>query len=168
MRCSIVFLVALWCSVSTLAAEDAAEPSFEERLERFQLYTQCQSIRLIIDAPKLEERLNKFGEARLRSARLFDAGAVPLLVISAAIVDDYVGDRKVGVAISWNINLYKRVFDVFSGEWMNAATWERAGVASSPGDGEQYLLGIFDPVMDEFIASYLRVNEGDCTAAPGL
>ena len=141
----------------------AASQEIPESRARFQLFNECEPIRLIVeDLPPAaaeinltRERLVTLAESRLRAARLFSVDARPYL---------YVRVNVVGVAFSINVGFNKPLFDAIAVRSGFARTWRSTatGQVAARGDGGSYIMQGVSEHLDKFLLEYLRVNEDAC------
>ena len=128
--------------------------------DRFELFNACRPMDLIVeslhaDAAEIgltEESIQAAVESRLRSARLYDADAVPYL---------YVNVNVAGSAFARALQYKKIVYDQVAAVSGFATTWEIKSAGTHGGDAAYILAGIARH-MDRFLVEYLRVNESAC------
>ena len=92
-------------------------------------------------------------ESRLRSARLYDAGASSYL---------YVNVNVVGRAFALDLGYRKFVYDQVAGESGSATTWEMGYAGTAGRTGAAFILSGLAGMMDSFLVEYLCVNESAC------
>ena len=155
--------VVLFLAVSRLPLV-AQDSDFDTQLDRFELYTACARIDLLISvyeesdndlAGLTEESVRRAVTSRLRSARLLtsDSPSTPYLRVAVS---------GIGNAFSIRIRLNKPVFDSASGLSFSTPTW-LTGTTGTHGRNGQFVRGAVAELMDEFIDEYLRVNEAACS-----
>ena len=141
--------------------------TFEERNARFQLFSDCGPMRLVVEefpeaAKKIgltEESIQAAGESRLRSARLYSAVADPYLYINVNVAG---GGFNVGLEYKKWVSEYKKwVSDPLSGEEMPATTWD-TGSTGTHGRDPGFILSTASGLLDLFLVEFLRVNEEAC------
>jgi len=140
----------------------AAAQSPEQRLERFELFNDCEPMYLLVerlpaDAAGIglsEQRVQAAVESRLRSARLYDSFrfANTYLYIRVAVV---------GGAFHISFEFNQRVRTLDSGLTGTATTW-RSGITGTHGRDAGYIMSAVSELMDFFLSEYLRVNEEAC------
>jgi len=145
-----------------LVAFDArGQETAEERLEKFNLYTGCSDVDLIVedidenDAGLTREQVITTVRSRLRGARIYygaDANVVPNYL--------YVNVNVAGRGYSYNIELMKILLDERTGYRFPATTWRTGSTGQSGNAG--FILQNLGNAMDRFIDEYLRVNEEAC------
>ena len=124
--CTAVAVLAL-----SFVAPAAVGETADERLDRFELWAECEPMYLLV-AP-LKSRAEEIGlareavqttvEARLRSAHLYsDVHPVQTYL--------YVNANFVGNAFSIDLEFRKNVLDFFSNETLFAATWSYGGLGT--------------------------------------
>ena len=131
--------------------------------ECFQLFNECQPIRLIFrelhpSAAELGitlETLHNAVAPRLRRARLYATADKPVgsLLITIGIA---------GAAFSINIEKLKKTRDDYADSWYAGTTWSMQGTGIHSNETGFIIQSLHENV-DEFIAAYLRVNEPACT-----
>ena len=154
----IVFAVLLF-AISAMTS--AAMPT------DYGLRTACAPMQLVVESlgPEdtrqtglTEEAIMNAAESRLRAARLF----VPFTYRREDREQYlYINVNIVGHAFGISISL-RRYLDLGYGWTAFAIVWRTGSVGTRSGDG-QYILGVVSKYLDEFIASYLRVNEEHCS-----
>lgn len=137
--------------------------SHEERIKRFELFTRCEPIRLLVEP--LEEAERKVGltfeslvaaaESRLRSARLYDKNAEPFIYLNVHVV---------GSAFSVSLEFHKYLYDAYSDQVSFAPTWNIVINGTHGGSRSSgIILSQIAKNMDQFLLEYLRVNEEQCS-----
>lgn len=129
--------------------------------ERFQLYTECKPVALVIeglpdDAKSIKltkDRVRIAVESRLRSARLYDS------TVSAPHL--YVNINVVRSGYSIGVQFSKMLYDSTTTLTYPAITWE-IGSAGTHGRDAGFILSNLSEHIDEFLAEYLRLNESAC------
>ena len=104
-----------------------------------------------------EKSIENAVESRLRAARLF--GPREKQNRRQYL---YIRVNTVGFAFSIEVELARHLDDLGYGFGGYATVWNVISTGTHGGDG-QYILGIVSKYLDEFIASYLRVNEAHCS-----
>ena len=157
-----LLVVLLTFTPSTLAAQVSAV----EGVDRFELYTACSTMSLLVeglhdsatDIGLSTEAVERSVRSRLRAARIYAAGwNTPNLYININVTPR---------AFSVDVAFRKRVHDPLSNLWNVAETWN-TGITGTHGGSGGYILQGLAELMDEFIDEYLRVNEQDCTGTLG-
>ena len=139
----------------------AVGDTFEKRFERFQLFSDCSPMQLVIDT--LDSNEKKIGltdeaiqaavESRLRSARLYTSDKLKPFF--------YVKVHVIGNAFSIRLFYYKSVYDPLSGNSDYAPTWN-SGVTGTHSGKPGYIRSQISESMDRFLLEFLRVNENAC------
>lgn len=132
----------------------------DDGLERFQLYSACQPMKLIIanlsdDAHEIgmtENMVQNTVESRLRSARLFDSDGIEQLFVGVNILSN---------AFSIRVEYMKYVNDLRSHEFDYSPTWA-TGRFGTHARSVDFVLSSLSQSIDQFLTEYLRVNEPDC------
>ena len=135
-------------------------------LKRFELFNNCQPMRLLVedlpdaaaDIGLTEERLVLAAESRLRGSRLYTAEGAE--GYGAYL---YLRVNVVGNAFSIALDYRKNVRDLASGD-VNAATTWHAGSTGTHGRNVEYIVSGVSRYLDQFLTEYLRVNEAACSA----
>ena len=141
------------------AQDDTATP-----LERFELFTNCRPMGLMIeglpdeaaDIGLTQDALTAAVESRLRAARLHTDEALPPYLL-------YVNVSMSGRAFSIDVYFNKVVFDQASLVDAPAITWN-SGTTGTHGRNAGYIVNAVSQHLDRFLADYLRVNESACDA----
>ena len=136
------------------AAQDVSE------FDRFQLFNECRPMRLVVEetpaaAAEIEltaAAIQAAVESRLRSARLYDADAGPIL---------YVNVNVVGLAYSLRLEYTKFLYDRVTDDSRFATTWLITSTGTH-GRNAAFILSGLAGHMDRFLVEYLRVNESAC------
>ncbi len=137
--------------------------SVSENVDRFQLFTRCQSLGISVyvqgdqadEIDLTEERVRTMVESRLRAARLYTSReGVPHLAVNILTLDD-------GLAFVRQIQLSKWNRDDMTGLERGSFTWESLGFGTHGGDAGFIMQGLSEG-LDGFILDYLRVNEDYC------
>ena len=153
------FVLAVTAALAVGAAH-AEEMSFEERVERFQLFNHCRPMDLIVegldsDADEIgltEESLTAAVESRLRAARLYDEDVAPFLYLNVQV-----GRRAFGIWLE-----YKRWMCHSDSDLCGyAITWDTGSMGTHGGDAA-FIRSSVSEHMDTFLLEYLRVNEEAC------
>ena len=134
-----------------------------ERLECFELFSQCEPVAMLIEdlpesASLARERVETLVESRLRAARLFN-GADPYGDPLTPFL--YVNVGVIGRAFTIRVELHKFVHDQSSRVAWATPTWNTASAGTHGGDDGFILQGVSEH-MDRFILEYLRVNDSAC------
>ena len=138
----------------------AASQDVPTAFDRFQLFNECEPIRLIVedlppDAAAIRltgERVSTLAESRLRAARLFSGDAEQFLYVAVGVLE-----TSYGVTISY----HKLLFDPISGEMASPRTWVSTGFGTHGGSAG-FILQDLSERFDRFVLDYLRVNEDAC------
>ena len=146
-----------FAAVSTAAPQTAAN-----EIERLQLYNACRPVTLQVAVGRgrgvgvRERALQRAAESRLRAARLYarnlDESRGASLLVTAEV-----GPGKV---FSVAVHFLKVVADLY-GEMGGVPTWQTESQGTHGGDA-QFVVGAVSRLLDDYIASYLRVNETAC------
>jgi hypothetical protein len=151
----------IWALALSSSVLSAVGDTFEERNNRFKLFSNCNRMTLVVEdlpaeAKKIgltREAIQAAVESRLRSARLYDSERfVPYLYINVLVV---------GKSFSVSVEYKKEVYDPLSGESMPTTAWERSTTGTHGGDSG-YILSTVSRNMDRFLLEFLRVNEEAC------
>lgn len=153
------FTALSFVALAFLATGTAGE-TLHERIDRFELFSDCQPMKLIVeklssDASEIgltKESIVAAAESRLRAARLYDAEATHYL---------YVNVHVVGQAFSRSLVLRKWVHDFSSDISLPATTWDTGATGTHGGDAGYILSGVSQD-MDRFLVAFFRVNEAAC------
>jgi len=130
------------------------------------LFTRCASMDLVIEeldsedtqrTGLTEKSIENAVESRLRAARLFAPSGKQNRRQYL-----YIRVNTVGFAFSIEVELARYLDDLGYGFGGSATVWNVISTGMHGGDG-QYILGLVAKYLDEFIASYLRVNEEHCS-----
>ena len=151
---TLALALAVWPGHTT--AQDVTD------FDRFQLFNECGPMNLVVedygddagwtDIGLTVDRIQTMAESRLRAARLYDATALPILLINVNVV---------GRGFSLRVGYNKVVYDGVSGETNYATTRNFASTGTHGGDAGFILQGLSE-YLDRFILEYLRVNEDAC------
>ncbi len=158
MKIVKLVVVALLTACTAASAESS---TYEEMRKKFELFTNCKRLDILIerlpkDAIEIglnRDRLRTAVESRLRSARLFDAESYEHL---------YVNVNVVGRAFNVEIELQKDLYDPLSGITLTAKTWGK-GFTGTHGQSPEYIRSAVAELIDIFLLEYLKVNEEACT-----
>lgn len=161
MKRSILFffVILVLSSAHVLAATTADK--FEKRWQHFQLFTNCEPMRLIVedvsqDAAKFgltEESIKNTVESRIRSARLFGNHR------SKAFL--YVNVNVGGPAYSISVEFNKFLFDPVTLMNFSARTWHSSSMGIH-GRYSGHILSTISRHIDRFLVEFLRVNDEAC------
>ena len=137
-------------ALTSLLLTSAVSAEEVSRIDRFQLWNNCQPVNLVIDSSNAEETTIAV-RSKLRAARLYDAEASTWL---------HVREYFSGVVSGLSVQYSKNLTDTVSGETAIMVTWSRRkeGVLASLG----IILEWASQLTDEFIDEYLRVNADAC------
>ena len=150
------------------AMTGSATTTNTEELEIAALYTACASMQSLVarldpedvrQTGLTEKAIMNTVESRLRAARLYasiakqEQGRSQYLYINVNIFDS---------AFSIAVDLNRHLENLGYGLSGFATVWHTGLVGTHGRDG-QYILGSISEILDQFIASYLRVNEADCS-----
>ena len=160
----VIIFAALVLAIGAMpgSAETANE------VERRQLYTACAPTDFVVEALDAEDsqrtglteqEIANAVESRLRAARLFTPTAEQTLNEEQYL---YINANITDHAFSINVELNRYLKDIGYGFGGYVAVWRTGGAGTHGGNG-QYLLGVVSKYLDRFIASYLRVNEANCS-----
>ena len=147
-----------------LVAVAAPGQDSETSFNRFQLFNNCEPMRLVVenlsdDAKAIgltTERLVVAAESRLRGARLYTGDRFgPYL---------YVNVNVVGGGFSTSLEYKKSVRDLASGEVYLTKTWDTGGAGThGRTGGAEFIVSGVSRYLDQFLTAYLRVNEAACS-----
>lgn len=175
----VVVALAIVAHLPFVARGDSSPPQSDSAAllglaEHFGLFHECQPVLVAVeplqadaDAIELtEQMLHLAAESRLRAARLY-AGkldmSAPLLDLVEVMQDDppllIINVQVIRRTFSVRISLQKSVNDEF-GMYGRADTWS-SGFLGSARDAA-YIQSSVSQALDQFLASYLRVNEDAC------
>jgi len=138
------------------------ERQMELERERFELFSQCQPLRLVVESVRentaglTTERLQQAAEGRLREAGLFSDSRLPP---SSPIL--YINANVVREAYSVDVAFRKWLHDPASDRFSSATTWDSGSAGTHAGNSE-FILSSMLRQLEEFIAAYQRVNEEAC------
>ena len=145
-----------------LLASASVQAQNDQQFERFQLYTGCQPVHLVVidlSSDALNVGLTKSSilttvRSRLRGARIYSSEAgTPSLLVSVHVV---------GLAFNITLDLVKYVTDTRTDLSYPAVTWQGTKVTGTHGGESTYILQSIGPLVDTFIDGYLAVNESAC------
>lgn len=132
------------------------------------LYAACTPMELVVEnlSPEgaretglTKKTIVNAVESRLRGARLF----APLDKLEVGREQYlYVNVNVVGPAFSVRVELKRNIGDLGYGLPGVAVVWDTGATGTQGGNG-QYILSVVSEYLDEFLASYLRVNEAACS-----
>ena len=144
-----------------LLAQEAVAQVADGRAERFDLFTDCSPIYLVVEPLDSEDRSSGLTEQSIRNVATISLRSAHLYTKKEAHVFLYVRVTTAGNAVTISIGLYKGVFDRYTNEWGLANTWI-AGMTGTYGRNAAKVLANTSRLMDEFLAKYLQVNEEAC------
>ena len=163
---AMVAALVLWAAPLSVLGQSFSDLGPESGFARFQLWTGCQPMSLVVEdlsaaASEIgltEAALRAAAESRLRGARLYTAvpwAWDPPLYLRVSVVSS-----AFSVALRFN----KQVYDPASGESYLAPTFAigTTGTHGSDGASSSYILGSVSELLDQFLLQYLRVNESAC------
>ena len=141
----------------TATGQDADNPR-----NRFELFNNCQPMRLVVedlpdaaaDIELTEERLVLAAESRMRGSRLYTAGGYGAYL--------YLRVNMVGDAFNISLDYRKNVRDLASGEVGLTTMWGVGAVGTHGASGAEYIVSAISRYLDQFLTEYLRVNESAC------
>ena len=127
------------------------------KIDRFQLWNDCQPVKLEIDYQSAwdqsrAEKVTTAVRSKLRAARIYDTDSP----ISLYIRDYTVGLTTSGVSFQYE----KKLTDPASGESAWMITWSRHYEGALVGTG--FIMEWINQLTDEFLDEYLRVNADSC------
>ena len=149
-----------WITVSLIAAGLPQISEFDV-FERFELFNECERMRLIVEGVSedavefdlTDERIRVAAESRLRAARLYTDGvSAPYLYVRVSVN---------GSAFYIEVSYKKFLFDSASGVPGYAQSWNVGGIGTH-GRDSGFVLQAVSEYVDGFILEYLRVNEDAC------
>lgn len=157
-RISLILLI-LFCAT----APEAQAESSQDTHKRFELFTGCAPIGLVVEEIKGEyskkikltrkEVINSV-ESRLRASRIFKETSFYYLYVNV--------NMSVGNSFNISLRFNKPVRDYYFPELSGrASSWQVAGTGAHGGDANFILSGI-SKYTDEFLVEYFRVNEEAC------
>ena len=161
MRHNLILWITLFVSLLSVFHVEVPGQDARNELDRFELFNNCEPMRLVVeelydDETEIgltEERLRFVAESRLRAARLYTADrGGPFL---------YVKVNVVGPAFSASLEYRKRLLDSASGVSGMATTWD-TGATGTHGQDAAYIVTALSGFLDRFLTEYLRVNEKAC------
>ena len=155
--------VRLFCAASVLVltvASAASDADRESLLRRFELFTNCAAVRLVVHEQMpsfdVQETVEALASSSLRDAGISEAmdGAAPVLLIQ---LDDYDG-----IAFTVSVTFRKRLYDAQTDTTWTAATWQSSGVGLTDRVNVQVIVLAVKSHLDLFVTDYLRVNGKAC------
>ena len=157
-RCWKVLVVGAVAVVMPFSHVRAQQLS-EEDIAKFQLYTACQPMTLVVeelnddaeDIELTEQAVVNAVESRLRAARLYNPSGIEYL---------YVNINVVSPAYSIILEFKKPVLDRYSRRFLLASTWRAGSTGTSR--NASYIIGSLSRHLDRFLVEFLRVNESAC------
>ena len=155
---SVLITVALLLAAAPASAAEVSD------YDRFQLWNDCKSTRLIVedmsdDATSIgltSDAIEVAVRSRLRAARIYSEDYV-----ETEFTYLYANVNVVGRAFSTSIKYQKFVFDQASMLEYTAPTWYLDATGTHSRDSN-YILSWVAQLTDEFIDEYLRVNAEAC------
>lgn len=155
-------------SLAVLLSPAAPGQDTTDEFTRFQLFNACRPMRLLVEHLPDEGRkidltreiLQAAAESRLRAARLYTEDAD-----KADFSTLYVNVNVTSFAFDISLEYHKLVTDKF-GRAAPAMTW-RTGSTGTHGKDGGFIVSQLSQYLDEYLAAYLRVNEGDCGSPAG-
>ena len=160
----VIIVAALVLAIGAMPGSAATA----NEVERRQLYTACAPMDFVVESLDAEDSqrtgLTEQGianavESRLRAARLLTPIAEQTLNKEQYL---YINANLTDHAFSINVELNRYLKDIGYGFGGYVAVWRRGGAGTHGGNG-QYLLGVVSKYLDQFLSSYLRVNEAHCS-----
>lgn len=154
-------LFMLFCTIIPNAQANTSQ-GLEELIDRFQLFTACEPMSLLVeelpeDAKKIkltEKAITNSVDSKLPIGRiLYKESAGSQLYVNVSVVKS-----------AFNINLeFRRFLDDprFPELFGMATTWNQTIIGQHGGSAD-YILSTLSRMVDEFLAKYLRVNEEAC------
>ena len=167
--------------LALLVTVQAGEAMAHEHPDRFSLYTGCDSMELRVEVDiensslsLSAEAVRSAAEARLRSARLYQAGDGD----SGTLPNQYLLVVVAGASVAFSVRLQFYRILVWPGpskhtDWWRqeypdgsepvgyASTWRRTAVGTHDGTST-VVLSVVSQFTDAFLVDYLRMNEEDC------
>ena len=160
MRRAAPVAVAVLALVSATAGAQPPDPDADAQHERFELFTGCAPLNLIVepdpDRPDFTAAVTAAAESRLRAARLFTESPVGTPWLQVHV--NRLGTDNRG-PFGLDVNLLKMVHDVVADRIHHAQTWHAGAVGTG---GDDYIINTLSQHFDQFLAAYLRVNEDAC------
>lgn len=152
--------VTLFALALSFPAPTETAKSVDERLRRFELFSDCGPMRIVINMHNSDsssinitkESIETSVKNRLLSARLYSADADHVLHINLNVV---------GAAFSIDVDFLKRVYDPLSDNNFITTTWDKGSTGVHGGES-YYVLYSMSQLMDEFLVEFLSVNEEAC------
>ena len=157
----IVSALMLAISMMTNNATDANSPITEGRT----LYTACAPMDFFVVGPDpensqkiglTEQAVENAVESRLRTARLYAPPAKQERVQYLYVVTTIVGP-------AFHLQVELNAASTLAMDTRNMQPFGASGTVGTHGGQGQYILGLLPRHLDQFIASYLRVNEAHCS-----
>ena len=147
-----------------LVAVTATGQDADSARKRFELFNNCQPMRLVVeglpdaaaDIGLTKERLVLAAESRLRGSRLYTAEGYGAYL--------YLRVNVVGRAFNIALEYRKNVGDLASGEVGLATTWHAGGAGMHGATGAEFIVSGVSRNLDQFLTEYLRVNEAACSS----
>ena len=145
------------------------EYTVEQQIERFQLFTGCAPMRLLVEGLPpgagqiglTEGAITRAVESRLRSARLYTSDGEYFnyytLYVQVGVLD--LEGRWRSLPYSVDIYFQQRLYNSRVEHTGTAKTWHTGSYGQG---GSQFILGSISEHMDKFLTEYLRVNEAAC------
>lgn len=142
---------------------EGQETTIPDRIDRFDLFTECAPVELVLsvfddeDDPVglTEDRVRTMAESRLRAARLYDAG---------------LSDARLSLVVTvfrnvfLNAEIHKTRLDPFTGDALPTGRIPvpRGGRHGGGATAANFIMQLLTERVDALIGDYLRVNEGYC------
>ena len=148
--------------VSLVILAFPVSPQELARMNRFQLWNDCEPMDLIVerlddDAVEIgltEESITVASRSRLRAAGLYDAEMPEYLYVQVSVGRE---------SFSIDLQYKKVVYDPATEIIMQATTWED-GSFGTHGKDSGFILSAVSQKIDKFLDEYLRVNKDSCSA----
>ena len=150
------------------AITSSAQTTGKVTIERNKLFTGCAPMDFVVEELDPEDT-QKTGltkqiianavESRLRAARLFTSIAEQTKDKEQYL---YINVGIATHAFNVNVDLDRYLKDIGYGFGGYTTIWHTGGFGTHGGDGT-YILGTVSKYLDQFIVSYLRVNEAHCS-----
>jgi len=128
--------------------------------ERFSLFTDCESVSVVVeDIPGkwalsdiTRATVQSATESRVKAAGFFKArDELPSLQIAIVYLDDY---------YSYSVALFKPMHDLWSESLGHTISWQRKGIGVE-NDPEETMSDLMD-LVDSFLTQYRRANAAAC------
>ena len=151
-------------SVLVLTVASAASGADREGLlRRFELFTNCAAVRLVVNSQMrsfdMKETVEALATSSLQTAgiRMTREVIAPVLLVQ---LDDYDG-----IAFTVSVTFRKRLYDAQTDTTRTAATWQSSGVGLTDRVNVRVIVLAVRSHLDLFVTGYLHVNGEACVAS---